>query len=185
MFPRNEFPQRAKMQIHQLQLIYQPEDDRVLFRLSTSERAEFRFWLTRRCVKLLWQALLKMLERDRVLATQFDPQARREVLGMQHEGYVSKGDFTRGFDSAPAALPLGENPLLVTKFRTSEKPDGVQILSLYPTQGQGADIALDTRLLHILCKMLRDAVAKSDWDMVLQLAHEVEAVPEQQKQKLN
>ena len=40
---------------------------------------------------------------------------------------------------------------------------------LLPQRGQGIRLTLDNTLLHSLCKLLQTAVAKSDWDIVLQL----------------
>jgi hypothetical protein len=170
-----------------MQLTYSAEQDRLLLRLSTRDPAEFRFWLTRRCAKLLWRVLVKMVEQDRALQGQFDPGTRRQVLGIQHEGFVSQGNFSQTFDdNTPRSMPLGETPVLVTKLQTQKKPDGVQQLSLHPTQGQGIDMLLDTRLLHILCKLLRETVAKADWDIELQFAQEHAGEPaEARPQRLN
>ena len=51
-------------QLHQMQIVFVPEQDRLLFRLNTTGRQqqEFRFWLTRRYVRILWKALLNMLK---------------------------------------------------------------------------------------------------------------------------
>jgi len=43
------------------------------------------------------------------------------------------------------------------------------VLGLLPQQGQGIHLTLDNTLLHSLCKLLQNAVAKSDWDIVLEL----------------
>jgi hypothetical protein len=40
---------------------------------------------------------------------------------------------------------------------------------LLPQQGQGVTLALDDTLLHGLCKLLQDVVAKSGWDLMLAL----------------
>jgi len=174
------------MQIHQMQLTFDPEQDRLLLRLSTRDQAEFRFWLTRRCVRILWRALLRMLEQDRALQGQFDPDTRREVLGMQHEGFVQQGNFSQSFANGARSLPLGEAPVLVTQFKTGRKPDGAQLLSLHPTQGKGIDIALDTRLLHILCKLVQEAVGKAEWDLALKLVQEAPPPgPEARPPRLN
>ena len=52
------------MNIHQIQMAFDKLQDRILLRVSTSDQAEFRFWMTRRYTKLLWTMLIKMLERD-------------------------------------------------------------------------------------------------------------------------
>jgi hypothetical protein len=157
------------MTIHQMQIRADEQEDRLLMRLSTTEGSEFRFWLTRRFVKQLWGLLLKMGEWDRAVQQQFDMAVRQTVLEMQHEGYAQQGDFSRGFEEAPRGFPLGEAPVVLCSGKGIRRNDGLYVLSLYPVRGQGLDITLDTRLLHILGKLLRDAVARADWDMVLAL----------------
>jgi hypothetical protein len=173
------------MQINQMQLAYQPEEDRMLYRISADDMSELRFWLSRRCVKALWQLLLKMVEQDDALKTQFDPDMRREVIEMQHQGYVGQGDFSQHFADQARQFPFGEQPLLVSKLELKQVPDGGHVLSLYSTQGKGIDIALDARLLHLFCKLLQDAVAASDWDMLLKLVHEAQPAAAISRQKLN
>lgn len=43
--------------IHQIQVRYFPAEDRLLFRLNTLAQDDYRFWLTRRYSKQLWEAL--------------------------------------------------------------------------------------------------------------------------------
>ncbi|MGI9134651.1 MAG: hypothetical protein ACR2I0_12055, partial [Rhodoferax sp.] len=42
------------MDIHQLSVDYGEEQDRILFRLNTSEAQELRFWVTRRMLLKAW-----------------------------------------------------------------------------------------------------------------------------------
>lgn len=157
------------MGLHQIQMRYDAEQDRILLRLSTREGSEFRFWLTRRFVKRLWGMLLKMLEWDRPVAQQVDPQTRRTVLDIRHGGFVQQGDFSKPFETAPRTLPLGEAPVLAAKAAGKRTGDGNHILSLHPQQGEGIDLKLDTRLLHLFVKLLRDAVGRADWEIALAL----------------
>jgi hypothetical protein len=82
------------MNIHQIQMLYDKQQDRVLLRVSTRDQTEFRFWLTRRFVKRLWGLLLKMLERDETFRS-LSVEARRALLGMQHETFIGEGTFRR------------------------------------------------------------------------------------------
>ena len=157
------------MTIHQIQLRAHEQEDRLLLRLSTTDGAEFRFWLTRRFVKQLWHLLLKMAEWDRAVQQQFDSSTRQTVLEMQHEGYSRQGDFSRGFDEVPRAFPLGEQPVLLCSAKGSRRAEGLYLLSVYPAQGQGIDMTLDTRLLHIFGKLVQDAVSRADWGLELSL----------------
>jgi hypothetical protein len=161
------------MQIHQIQIRHDEGEDRLLLRLSTTDNAEFRFWLTRRFVKRLWGMLVQMLEWDQAVRQQADPVTRRTVLDIQHEGYSQQANYSKKFEEAkgevPRTLPLGETPALLAKAKGKKRDDGAQMLGLHPQQGQGIDMMLDTKLLHIFTRLLRQAVAKTDWDMNLAL----------------
>ena len=157
------------MKIHQMQITRDELEDRLLLRVSTTDNAEFRFWLTRRFVKQLWGLLLKMLEWDRAVQQQLDAGMRQTVMQIQHEGYAQQGDFSKGYEEGPHNLPLGATPVLLSKGKGTRRDDGLQVLSLQPEQGQGLDMTLDTALLHIFAKLLRDAAVHPDWDLNLAL----------------
>jgi hypothetical protein len=157
------------MKIHQIQIRHEEAEDRLLLRLSTSDDSEFRFWLTRRFVKRLWALLVQMLDWDQAVRQQVNPDTRRTVLDLQHEGYAQQADYSQPFAEAPRRMPLGEAPTLVARATGKKGDSGVQTLSLHPQQGQGIDMTLDTKLLHIFTRLLREAVAGTDWDVDLAL----------------
>jgi len=180
------------MQIHQIQIRHDETEDRLLLRLSTLDNREFRFWLTRRFVKRLWALLVQMLEWDQAVRQQVDPVTRRTVLDIQHEGYSQQANYSKKFDEAtpeaPRSLPLGEAPALLAMVKGKKGEHGVQMLSLRPCQGQGIDMTLDTRLLHIFSRLLHQGVAHTDWDINLALHKDGEqAAPAQETapRKLN
>src|SRR4051812_45338641 len=110
------------MTIHQIQIRYDQNEDRLLLRLTTTDDCEFRFWLTRRFTKRLWRVLVQMLEWDRAVTQQVDPATRREVLDLQHEGYAREADFRTQFaEGAPRQLVLGEAPLLIGKAQGKKR----------------------------------------------------------------
>jgi hypothetical protein len=153
--------------IHQIQMVYQPLEDRILMRVSSTERAEFRFWMTRRYVKLLWQVLVKMMERDPAAAALPDEKTRRTMVGFQHEDVVRGGQFNKPFAQQSATLPLGETPVLLSRISGKPGAGGYQVLAFHPESGQGIDLNADTRLLHLITKLLMEAVKQSDWDLKL------------------
>lgn len=157
------------MKIHQMQIHRDELEDRLLLRVSTTDNSEFRFWLTRRFVKQLWALLLKMLEWDRAVQQQLDAGMKQTVLEIQHEGYAQQGDFSKGYEEGARNMPLGATPILLSKGKGTRRDDGLQVLSLQPEQGQGLDMTLDTRLLHIFAKLLRDAAVHPDWELNLPL----------------
>jgi hypothetical protein len=161
------------MTIHQIQIRHDEIEDRLLLRLSTTDNCEFRFWLTRRFTRRLWTMLVKMLEWDRAVQQQMDAATRRAVLDIQHEGYSREADYTQPFSEAvaesPRRLPLGETPILLAKAEGNRREQGTQVLRLHSFRGQGVDITLDTRLLHLFMRLLREQVATTDWDVNLAL----------------
>lgn len=165
------------MSIHQIQVRYDEMQDRILLRLSTTEGSEFRFWLTRRFVRRLWEMLVQMLEWDQAVQQQHDAQTRRTVLDIQHEGYARQANYSKKFEETPRTMPFGDAPIVLVKARGKRRDTGTQVLTLHPQEGHGIDMTLDTKLLHIFSRLLREAVAKADWGMNLAL-HEGGQQPE-------
>ena len=167
--------------IHQIQIRHDENEDRLLLRLSTTDNCEFRFWLTRRFTKRLWTMLVRMMEWDRAVQQQLDPETRHAVLDLQHEGYSRQANYAQAFeehaDGAPHRMPLGEAPVLLAKATGRKRDEGFQMLDLHPLQGQGIDITLDTRLLHVFTQLLREQVAKTDWDVNLALYEAQKTAP--------
>jgi len=157
------------MRLHQLKLDFIPEQDRLLLRVSTDNRLEVRLWLTRRMLRLLWPLLVQMVRSSPEVALQSNPQARDALVGMQHEKALSRANFAKSFEELPREMPLGAEPILVAHLQASKDGEGNQVLGLLPQQGQGIHLTLDNTLLHSLCKLLQNAVAKSGWDIALEL----------------
>lgn len=172
------------MSIKQIQARYDELQDRVLLRVSTVDGTEFLFWFTRRFTKRFWGLALKSLEQDEPVRQQADAEARKAVLGMRHEGFVQKSNFDTPFEEKEYQRPLGQEPLIVARadYRPGAAP-GVFTLSLRPQRGHGVDLGMNASLLHSICKLLMDAVSKSDWDLKLAMpgvglqAHAEEAAP--------
>src|SRR3954466_80740 len=96
------------MRLHQLKVDYDAEQDRLLMQVATSEGVEVRLALTRRFVKLLWPLLVKLAEdASPPIRTPANPEARKALLGMEHENAVAKADFSKPYDAGNHATPLG------------------------------------------------------------------------------
>ncbi|MFH1044420.1 MAG: hypothetical protein V1796_05090 [Pseudomonadota bacterium] len=157
------------MRLHQLKLDFIPEHDRLLLRVSTDNQLEVRLWLTRRALRLLWPLLVQMVRSSPEVARQSNPEARDALVGMQHQQALGRADFAKSFEEAPREMPLGAEPILVARIQSNRDGDGNQVLGLLPQQGQGIYLTLDNTLLHSFCKLVQNAVAKSDWNLVLEL----------------
>ena len=157
------------MRLHQIRIDYHQEQDRLLLRISTDDGCELRFWLTRRFVKSLWPTLMRMAETVSEARTQLDPTVRNAMLEFEHDKAVRQADFATPYKSQATNLPLGAEPLLVTRLRGEPDGQGNAVLALHPAQGQGMDLAVDAMLLHSFTRLLQGAVAKTDWDIRVDL----------------
>lgn len=158
------------MRLHQLKVDYDAEQDRLLMLVGASDGVEVRLALTRRFVKLLWPLLVKLAEEASPrIRTQPHPEARKALLGMEHEHAISRADFSRPYDAVPRNTPLGAAPLLLARIQTGQDGSGRPVVALHPSEGQGITLTLDAVLLHSVCRLLQSAVKKSDWDMELKL----------------
>jgi hypothetical protein len=174
------------MALHQFNIKHDQVEDRLLLRLSSTEGEEFRFWLTRRFVDRLWGLLVTMLGWDEAVIQQVDAEARRNVLEIRHEGYAQESDFTKQYQGA-SRLPLGDAPVLLATAKGGKRGEGLHIISLLPEKGRGIDITLDSKLLHLFARLLRESVAKAEWGMNLRLQPDSESRPaaESAPRKLN
>lgn len=169
------------MNIHQIQMSYNAQEDRILLRVLSTQRAEFRFWMTRRYVKLLWTVIVKMLERDPAAAVHQDEGVRRTVMGVQHATVVQQGEFAKPYEEGGTkVMPLGTDPVLLARVTGKQADNQPPTLSLHPQQGQGIDIGVNTALLHMISKLVVDAVSQSDWDLKLAIDPDFAMPPQAQ-----
>jgi hypothetical protein len=157
------------MTIHQFNLQFHPEEDRLIFRLNTVNREEFRFFLTRRFVKILWPVLLQLLEKDYVAREPAKSHAVKELVEFEREKVLSQADFRQSYAGDIQKYPLGKENILLTQIKVKQQGGG-NILCLFPSQGQGVEFPVNNVFLHTFCKLLADAVSKAGWDMVLRFA---------------
>lgn len=166
-------------QIHQMQTTFVPEQDRVLFRLTTGGRQinEIRLWLTRRYVSLLWQALLNMLKSRQPKQYQEDETAPSAALALEaeHQEQVKQANFETPYQEGNV-FPLGEEPILVAKIAIKQGPEQQQILCMHPLNGEGIEMALNDQTLHSFCQLLSQAATKADWNLNLDFAQAKELI---------
>lgn len=162
------------MRLHQLKVEFDAEQDRLLMRILIDGGSEVSVWLTRRCVKRLWEALLKMAEWKPEIQLQATEEARKAVLHFEHEKALQEVKFSRpcedeAVSTVPRTRPLGPEPLLITRIQARRTPEGRTQLALLPNEGQGAHLSLNDNLLHGLMRLVQSAVAKAEWELILEL----------------
>ena len=159
-------------QLHQFNFLFQPEEDRVLLRFKTSDEAEFRLWLTRRVVKLLWSLLVKKLEENPQVQGVDNPSVKKTILSFQHQSAMAKTDLSQPYaDKPPAPKPLGETPILVTRVKAVSPQPGQHALTFAPAPGAGPEltITLPEAGLHSFCHLLMQVTEQAQWGLGLSL----------------
>ena len=152
-------------QLDQIQISFAAAEDRLLMRVSTQASEEFRFWLTRRFVKALRPALGQSLTVQPRIKTQPDPVVKQELLRFDHEVAVQGSDFQTPYKGTERALPLGEQPLLLTRLQVRARADGGIVLVVGPAAGSTIDIALTPQLIHSFVALLEHALQLAQWDL--------------------
>ncbi len=167
--------------LHQIQLAYKPEQDRLLLRARTSSGAEYRIWLTRRFVARIWPLLLRALASDPGVTSQHTPETRDAVLAFQHERALSRVDFSEHYDEQVSDLPLGEEPVLASSLDSRQGPGDTHVFTFRSSTDQSVQLRLHKGMLHAFCKLLQDTASKAEWGLSLKVID----VPAQRAQPLS
>lgn len=152
-------------QLEQFSASYDSGQDRLLLRIRSSNDAEFRFWLTRRYLALLWPILMKMAD-DFSAQKTGDPLTRNTLAELAHGEAVGKADFASQYREG-SLFPLGEQPVLLARITVKPLKGNTQTLTLLPQEGQGINLDLDERLVHVLARLLQQAVVVAEWNLSL------------------
>ena len=164
-------------QLAQFSASFVSEQDRLLLRVRSSDDAEYRFWITRRYLALLWPMLMKMADAFSSRKAPGDPLTRSTLAELAHGEAVSKADFGSVYQNG-SSFPLGEEPLLLARITVKPLEGNTQTLTLLPQQGQGINLELDEKLVHILARLLQEAAAAAEWGLSLRVGTGTGSAPD-------
>ncbi len=163
------------MQIHQLNIRYENDQDRMLVRVNTHGGQEVRLWFTRRLTLGLLPLLRKLAgERDeREAATQAgalvakDPQVRQLLGEFKKDQALAQADFKTPFREPTAPDGVAVAPLLVCEVALTPLPSHqLRVLFKGPVQGtQRQEMKLDLGgpMVNGFLHLLEQAFAASQW----------------------
>lgn len=162
------------MNIHQLSVSHDERQDRLLLRMNTQDRQEFRFWLTRRMACRLLPAMDQSLVR--LEATQpgmgaTDAASQHMLAEFKRDAFLKTADFSTPYTTAPQLLPLGDEPLLVTDAQLSLQPQGALLIIFQKKTGentQSCQLNLQSSLVHGMIHLMRQSIAQADWGLLPQ-----------------
>ncbi|PID73334.1 MAG: hypothetical protein CSB33_04170 [Desulfobacterales bacterium] len=154
------------MRIHQFKMQFNAEEDRLQFQLNTEDQKEFRFFMTRRYVGLLWPVVQKLLAEDLRRRSGAPPETAGEMLAFEREKTVQQTNFKQIYQEEATEFPLGEAPLLLSRIQV-KKAGGMQLLCLLPSDGRGIELPATPAFLHPFCRLLKELSGKAQWNLQL------------------
>lgn len=172
------------MRVHQLNITYLPEEDRMHFKINTMDQEEFGFLFTRRFVKMLLPVFVKKFEEELTKAVVDTPQSKKAIMEFEHESAVSQTNFTKDYHKAKH-YPLGEAPMLVHAFQMKPGPNNAIILCFIPKDKKGIEIGLDPKTLHSFYQLLTQTVKAAEWNLEMPFTEMPQTVAPAEKNKLN
>lgn len=150
------------MEVHQLQLRYVAEEDRIFFRLNTRTGEELRFWLTRRYVGLLRPVVRKLMVSDYAKADPAHAAHAAEIMDFERAKLEEQTSFKDDFEEGSGNFPLGKAPLVLAQIKVKER-GGMKMLCLYPKSGSGIELPLSKELVNPLYSLLNAAIRQAQW----------------------
>jgi hypothetical protein len=162
------------MKIHQLQVTYQVEEDRVLIRLNTTTGNEFRLSLTRRMVKNLFPHILrvsKQMEASPIQAPSHDGTTIKALAQFKKQELLQLSDFKTPFSNQASTFPIGEVPLLATTVHLTHHVNGSLQIGFEDNVtnkngSRGFQVTLDESLLVGFINLLESALQQADWGIL-------------------
>ena len=176
------------MTIKQFNATYLANDDRLLFRFSTSEDTEFRFWFTRRVTLFILAATSHLLVKN--LEQSHTPEAAKAIAQFGEEAVKKEREQREAVKpetyQPASAYPLGADPVLVMDVKCAfEKQDAEDMLSLDLVLPGGANINLKMAgpTLQAMCLLLNQLREHAAWGEVPQVQEVATTEKELEKAK--
>lgn len=164
--------------ISQLQMLYIAEEDRILFRVNSTGKNEFRFWVTRRYAMILAKVLRDHKQTDPDISSQVTQQAKVAVQDFKQEKAIGEAAFGQKFNEDGNDYPLGPEIQLAFKLSYKMPDNGTLQLSIQPKEGKGINIVLNQDINTTLTQLLMTAAGKGDWDLENSLKETPDMAPE-------
>ena len=146
--------------MEQIQLIYQPVQDRMVLLIRTKEDGQITLWLTRRVTKSLLTELKQLTEQDSTVMAQANPQNRQHVMNFQQQTAADKSKFERNKTDMKALME--EHP---PQLVAGVKLDAEKVLRMPVTDGRTLNLTISTQLAYVVTNLINAALKQTDWQI--------------------
>jgi hypothetical protein len=151
--------------IQQLNLSYNTEQDRLLFRVGLSDNSELMVWLTLRVTKQLWALLNGETHLPSASSIQIETPPAQAIEQFKQEVQAAetlkKMDFATEYQPRPQVR--NEGALLATALKLSD--DGIKHLDITCLEGLNVRMNLTQELILAMCNMLQLSAKEAAWDL--------------------
>jgi hypothetical protein len=155
--------------IHQIEVRYLPEADRMLMQVRTRAGEVVSIWFTRRLMLRLWKPLQELAGRLAVARTTPDavavPEAREMLSQAARQRVLEDTDFETPFDRTPAGHPLGAEPLLASQVELAPTPQQGMTFKIQEHRGRHLSMTLTASLTNAVTQLFERALAASEWSV--------------------
>jgi hypothetical protein len=148
--------------LHQIQLSYDQQQDRLILVLFTQDWSEFKFWITRRIAEALGKILQQLLKNLK-LNEKHQQQETKEIQGKIEQEKAQRQLGAEKYASHLTRKPLGEEPLLISKIMAKAEESGVCVLHFENSGGQSIEFKGDSTLLIALAQLIERSANQADW----------------------
>ena len=169
------------MRIHQLNLKYEPNQDRLMARINTTTGLEIRLWLTRRLTIGFLPLLRRLTDEQIALAdalttaagappTPSNPKVREFLNEFKKDEVLQKSDFKTPFKESADGAADAEEPMLVSEIALTPLANAhLQVKFSGRVTGsprsRDVQIDLDGKLMHGFLHLLEKSYVNSQWGL--------------------
>lgn len=155
---------------------YNPQQDRILLRITNKEGEEYRLWLTRRiCRSFLTEfktrtssyRITSEMAKESVGETRSAPAGDAILRAdLEQKAAAATADFSNKF-RAGDSFPLGEQGIIVENIhlQPNAKGAGVHELSMHDAAGRGISIGVSVDFFNSIFEVVERVVRKADWSL--------------------
>lgn len=155
------------MSIHQIQVRYDPAQDRLLLQVLTQDRQLLPMWLTRRLAMRLMPHLRRTTAAAAVAGASpratVLPDAQQMLAQASREKALKSADLQTPFDAGEARRPLGDEPMLPVSIDLSTPVGSGLAMTFRSEAGQSVEIKLGRDHALVMVELIESALAKSEW----------------------
>ena len=152
---------------------YNPQQDRILLRITNKSAEEYRLWLTRRVCRAFLTDFKTRTSSYRItqeMGAASSPASNpvHAVLraDLEQKATAATSDYSSSFKSGES-FPLGEQGVIVETINL--QPDasgkGIHKLSLHDGDGRGISIAVSVDLFNSIFEIVERVVNQAEWEL--------------------